>query len=149
MLMDKIIQIIVITLLLVGSAHAEVYKWTDDRGKIHYSDQPVKNSQQLQVNESSDPGPGVSGEQREERRRKLLQALEEDRAKREQQKEKQKQVAARKQRQCVLAKDRLKNYENANTLYNLDSKGNRVTLSDVQRKKAIDQLRSQIEQNCN
>jgi len=149
MLMDKIIQVTVITLLLVGAAHAEVYKWTDDRGKVHYSDQPVENSQQLQVNESRSPAPAVSSEQREERRRKLLQALEEDRANREQQKEKQKQVAARRQRQCVLAKDRLKNYEGANTLYDLDSKGNRVTLSDAQRKKAIDQLRSQIEQNCN
>jgi hypothetical protein len=87
-------------------------------------------------------------EQREERRRKLLQAFEEDRAKKNEQEEKQKKIQARKQRDCVVAKDRLKNYEKSSRLYNLDNKGNRVILSDAERQVTIDRLRSQIEKHC-
>jgi hypothetical protein len=148
MFRDKIISFTIIGLLLAATAQGEVFKWTDEDGKVHYSDKPAKDSEQLQIREAGDPGTGVSVEQREERRRKLLQAFEEDRAKKNEQEEKQKKIQARKQRDCVVAKDRLKNYEKSSRLYNLDNKGNRVILSDAERQVTIDRLRSQIEKHC-
>ena len=37
-------------LLLAGVASAgQVYKWTDDKGRVHYSDKPVPKAQKLDV----------------------------------------------------------------------------------------------------
>ncbi|TNF38724.1 MAG: DUF4124 domain-containing protein, partial [Gammaproteobacteria bacterium] len=41
---------IVLMLLFCSQAVAEIYKWVDDQGKVHYSDKPVKqDAQQLNI----------------------------------------------------------------------------------------------------
>ncbi|MCE9680101.1 DUF4124 domain-containing protein [Shewanella sp. AS1] len=41
-------------LLLTASAMATVYKWVDKDGKVHYSDTPVENSQQVEFKPSTE-----------------------------------------------------------------------------------------------
>ena len=145
----KPIHILLFMALAIScSAHAEIYKWTDDAGNVHYGDKPVKNSSQLEINAETANSVGEIKESREERRRRLLDAMQEDREEKDKQKAEREKKQNKLNRQCTIAKDRLQTYERSSSLYNLDKNGNRITLSDEERKKATDKLRSQIKKYC-
>ena len=131
------------------SLHAEIYKWVDDKGNVHYSDQPARQSKQLNISEESEQSDTVSKEDREERRKRLLQAFDEDRELKKEQQQKEQKQKARQDRNCAVAKDRLRRYTNASSLYDLDKDGNRVHLSNEERERSIERLRSQINKYCN
>lgn len=134
--------------LVVAVAQAEIYKWTDEAGNVHYTDKPVKNSKQVEIKPEVDNSVGAIKESREERRRRLLDAMQEDREEKNRQRADREKKQNKLNRQCVIAKDRLSIYERSSGLYDLDKDGNKVILSEDERKKAIDNLRSQIQKHC-
>ena len=57
--------------LLAGTASAQVYRWTDKDGTVHYSEEPPPEGQpgrKLELPEEERTKPGSSGDQREARR---------------------------------------------------------------------------------
>ena len=49
-------------LMLAGVASAgQVYKWTDDKGRVHYSDKPIPKAQKLDVRVPGTAPPASSG----------------------------------------------------------------------------------------
>ena len=46
----KVIFVILIPILTLGISSAEIYKWVDENGVIHYSDSPTQN-----IPEPTDP----------------------------------------------------------------------------------------------
>lgn len=64
-------KLILALLLLTGAVSAaEVYKWTDDKGRVHYGDRPHQSAEKLNVKPGS--GGGVASV---EQARKELEAL--------------------------------------------------------------------------
>ena len=87
-LLHKSTSIIIFTFLVLSAstAEAEIYKWVDDNGNVHYGDKPVANSEQLNIVTDEAPTNKLSKKERAERRQNLIDAFEEDRqAKKEQQ----------------------------------------------------------------
>ncbi len=81
---------IAIVLLVAGlSAHAAIYKWTDNKGHVHYGDKPggASNAEQLNV-DTSNTGIMPDDASRDEKRQRLLDAIQEDRQEKEQQRTK-------------------------------------------------------------
>lgn len=140
-------KILWLLLVVAGSAHGEIYKWVDEHGRVQYGDKPVKSAQTLSIDESPAVS-SISKQQRIEKRNKLLQGFAEDR------KEKNKKLAKTKKKQrmikqrCLWARDRLKQYQRASSLYNLDAKGNRIVLSDKQRAATTKKLKASIRRYC-
>ena len=115
--------IFLLGLIVSISAHAGVYKWVDENGKVHYGDQPKASQPTVEMNiDDTTPAPSFSDDNlsREEKRERLLQAMEEDRL----------------------------HYERANSLYRLDKDGNRVYMSDGERASATKNLRAKINKYC-
>jgi hypothetical protein len=139
-------------MLAATASSAEIYKWVDEQGKVHYGDTPVdQSSTQMNITQpeadkkiSSQPDPTS----RDERRRKLAEAMQEDRLKKQEQKQKARDEKEKLNSQCVHAKDALKNYETAGRLYNLDKDGNRVFMSDAEKEATTENLRAQIKKHC-
>ncbi len=144
--MNKVFYTAVL-LLTSFSLSAEIYKWVDEQGKTHYSDKPVENAQQMEV-DIKVKGHINTGRRREDKRKKLINAYAEDRARKAEEKKKKKAKKAKNERKCVVAKDRLRRYERARYLYDLDSSGNRVVMPDASRKKSTDALRQQVKKYC-
>ncbi len=44
-----IISIIIMSSLLCGNGHAEIYKWIDDAGNIHFSDKPAADDESEKI----------------------------------------------------------------------------------------------------
>ncbi|MCW8854140.1 MAG: DUF4124 domain-containing protein [Gammaproteobacteria bacterium] len=144
----KIIWVISIIILSVSfSSYGEVYKWIDKQGNVHYTDRPVNNSKEMNVDIDSKKKE-IKIDDRAEQRRKLADAMEEDRIEKEKLKNKKNKQKKKLKRKCQWAKDQLRSYESAGSLYNLDKEGKRIILSDSEREKTTHSLRADIKKHC-
>lgn len=135
--------------LVSADSKAEIYKWTDENGRIHYDDKPplTEKKELMDINESSNTIKAIS-ESRADKRKKLLDAIDEDRQLKKENTEKEKKKKEKLTKQCHVAKDALTNYQRSRSIYDLDKDGNRVTLPASERDKIISNLQKQIEINC-
>lgn len=136
--------------LLTVSMGAEVYKWTDKQGRVHYGDRPPdKGAQSVDVDPGSSSGsPIPSDAERREKTRRLLRAYEEERRIKQQREKRQQAQAAERQKRCAWARDRLRRYQQAGRLYDLDEQGKRKILDDSQRRRAEARAAQEVSQWC-
>ena len=133
-------------LIYADTLQAEVYKWVDDDGRIHYSDRPGAQARQLNID--IEPAVGDAGIDRKEKRQRYLDAVAKERADKEQKAQEEKQRKAEQQRRCLFAKDRLYRLRRAGYLYDLDQSGERVVLTDSERETAIQDFEKNIQRYC-
>ena len=136
-------------LYFVPSVNAEIYKWVDEHGRVHYDDKPPVAAQKklMDINEESNAVRSIS-ESRAEKRKKLLDAIDEDRQLKKEQEAKDKKKKAKMLKQCHVARDNLKLYQRSHSVYDLDKDGNRVTLPSSARDQVIANIKKQIKQYC-
>lgn len=149
-LMEKIkILFFFFLVCLSFNSQAEIYKWTDSSGTIHYDDKPpLQNKKQLMnIREENNSVDAVSGD-RLKKRKKLLDAMDEDRKLKKDEAVKKKKKKAQMVKQCHRAQDSLKSYLRSSYVYNLDKEGNRVVLPSSARDGVIARLKKQITENC-
>lgn len=148
--MNHLLSIIVF--LFAASAQAEVYKWVDEAGTVHYGDRPELGSQLIEVRQYKARNiPLETGENqlpRAEKRQRISDMLEEDRLEKIKQRDKKKIERKRKRQECNRLRDRQRHVERASGLYNLDKDGNRVFMSNEQRQKSEQKLRKRIQKVC-
>src|SRR3954470_2175562 len=80
-----IVPAFVAALLVVGACHAQIYKWTDDRGLVHYSSTPPTNGEATRRIEAVDErvtiysaSTSAGQDERELALRRRVDALEEE-----------------------------------------------------------------------
>lgn len=132
-------------------AQAQIYKWVDDNGQVHYSEKApdkMHAAKEIHLPRHVTQAATVSLEQRKQKRNNLLRAFDEERKLRQDAQTIQKKKEAHRQHNCILARDQLKNYQRASILYNLNEKGKRIYLSDAQRGRAEAGLKKKISQWC-
>jgi len=140
-------MIAIICIFNIGHVNAEIYKWVDDQGKIHYGDKPVSKSKVMDI-DISKQGHIKINNSREEKRQKLLETYADDHQRKNKEKEKLKKQKKKQERGCVVSKDRLRHYERASSLYNLDKDGNRISVSSEERERHTAALRDKIKKYC-
>ena len=141
-------QLFMILMFLYSiTGYAEIYKWIDEQGKVHYGDKAVEDSKEIDVN-ISNRGHLKVNESREKKRRKLLKAFDDDRQRENKEKAKKKKKKKKLKRNCAISKDRLRVYERASSLYDIDKNGNKVVLSNKEREKTLTELRKSINKHC-
>jgi len=144
---------LLLSLITPIAAHAGVYKWVDESGKVHYGDSPQASHPTVEMNiDDTTPVPSFSDSDdvlsREEKRERLLQSMEEDRHEKQEKRDAQKAVNERNRQQCNQYRDRMRHYERVSALYQLDKDGNRVYMSDGDRARATESLRAKINKYC-
>ena len=136
--------------LLISPVGAEVYKWIDEQGRVHYGDKPPEQgAREMQV----DPGTGSGGPipsdaQRRDKTQRLLRAFDEERRLKQQREQRQEAEAAERRQRCARARDRLRRYTHAGGLYEIDDQGNRRFLDDSRRRQAEERARRDVEKWC-
>lgn len=140
--------LLIFCFMLISNVGAEIYKWKDDQGNVHYSDSPRDNHGATELKlHGSTVKTDVTGS-RAETREKLLQAMEEDRIEKKEQREKKKAKAKRDRARCNALRDKMRRMKRASGVYRLDKDGNRVFISKEQRGKSEDRLSKQIRKYC-
>ncbi|MVW74874.1 DUF4124 domain-containing protein [Pseudomonas xionganensis] len=133
-------------LLLPGVAMAEIYRWTDEQGRVHFGQRPAADVQAQQVEvrpqviERDEETKG-----REERAARFYQARQAEQA----------QAAAeaaeqRRQRdaECAKLQRKLADIPEGASYYRKDAQGQRVYYSDEELDATRRQLRDRISERC-
>jgi len=137
--------------LFPGYINAEIYKWVDAQGNVHYGDKIHANSSEK--NNPLDLDISTQGnlklnDARAKKRQKLLSAYDDDRERENKQKEKEKKINKKKARACVRYKDKMRRYDRANSLYRLDKEGKRIVMSNEERDRSTLILKNKIKKYC-
>ena len=142
--------ILLLLSLTTGGANAEIYKWVDENGRVHFDDRPRGSSAQtVEVNPLNSPSPPtLTEEQRKRRQRRLIQVLEEDRLTRKVEAERKASEEQERKRRCLLAKDRLGNIQRASYLYDVDDSGGRTIYSEQQRVQVTARAEQDVKRWC-
>jgi cell division protein FtsN len=140
----------IVALLTAYTAMAEVYKWVDDQGRVSYGDRPQDESpsQRIEVDDAPTVAPAGDSMSREEKRRRLLETMQEERYDKQQRRAEEKAERERDHRRCIQYKDRMRQFERASRLYSLDREGNRVYMSSEERDRSTQDLQASINKYC-
>lgn len=137
------------TLVLIGlfsfsiNTSAEVYRWVDDKGKVHYTDKkPAPNAENItkEVNKQNLD----SSSKEVERVAQIIR--EEEEAKRALQEKQTQAYAQAMQAPCAAAKERLKKMKGY--VIFIDDAGKAVTVTEKERQEKVTELESFIHSNC-
>jgi hypothetical protein len=138
-----------VLMLASAMASAEVYKWLDADGNVHYGDRPPGTGSDSQsVTLPPAPTKDADHEQRSLLQRRLLEAIDSERAERDQV---QSELAAAKRERalkCEKARLDLARFERANIVYTNDESGARIYMSDDERREATANARLWLEKHC-
>jgi len=150
----------VLLLALAAPAYAQLYKWVDADGKVHYSDQPppatARKEQKLNIRttppESAAPsaegevpaakpaaGPTTAEREMEYRKRKVEEEQKQQKAEAEQK---------HMQENCLNAQRRARNYQEDGRIFTVDEKGERVYMDDEARMRNLRDAQLEIAKYC-
>ena len=115
-------------LALAGSqAQAQIYKWTDQNGEVHFSDHAPSGQKTttLDVPEAQSPSsaPAMTEQQQLNREKRVARVLEEDRKAEEDRRAKAAAAKAKKQAYCERFRNRLERLDSANRVYSENQDG--------------------------
>lgn len=132
------------------AAGAEIYRWVDEHGEVHYGDRPPAGGA-----EAIELAPGVvdppgdpAAAQRRRRQQKVIDAFGKQRAEREAAREEARAEAEERQARCRKARERLAQASDARYLYVPAEDGARDVLSDEQRRRLTERMQQAVERWC-
>lgn len=145
------IAVLAILFALTGAVTAaELKKWVDSEGRVHYSDTaPPVGAKQEELNVRNAPGktggtpPKTYQEKELEFRKRRIEEAE--------QAKKDQEAAAKagtEQENCRQAKNRLQSIEESGRVYTYDAKGERQYMDDSTREREMDRARKAIKDWC-
>lgn len=142
---------LLLVLLLAATASAsagKVYKWVDEHGNVHFGDRPRDNgAEELEIR-VRDAQPASPAGGADPMRANIGKVMEEDRLRRQESREEEKQARAKRDRNCQVAKDRLRRMRESTYLYDIDNDGKRRILSHQERAAAEQRVLDQVSQYC-
>ena len=143
-------QKLTVILLLSGgvSAQAEMYRWVDDSGQVHYEDRP-QGAKSRPIKPYSTPDTTQpAAQERMEKTRRLLNAYRLERQQKREQQAEQQAVKEKRIKNCKRARDDVRQYNAYRRIYNLDQDGNRVYLSDQERVSLLQRSQDKVTRWC-
>lgn len=125
----------------------EIYKWTDENGKVHFGDRPAgENAEKVVVQPA--PQSSYDAKQRQERKQKRLRVIEEERQIKREEMAKAEEERKERQYKCRVARNEVSDLRQGGLMYELDENGKRHYLSDADVGKRIDQWRKEVDRWC-
>lgn len=139
---------------LAGSAAAEVYKWVDKAGNVHFGDQPppgekavkenIRPPESIKSTPSTAPGKTPSLLERDlEFKKRRSERLEGEKKQADEAKQKEARKA-----ECERSRARLADVESGMQLFDYGKDGQRYYLDQEQRNKALNDSRQRLEKDC-
>jgi hypothetical protein len=151
--MNRLLFVLLSLVLSSAAVSAEMYRWVDSQGRVHYSDEPppagAKSSKTVTPPPPSYSPSGEAAKPKtwqekdvEFRQRQSTQA--EAQAK----KEKEEADAKQKKQNCEIARKQLQTIESGQRISDINEKGEREYLDDAARQKALEDARRTVDTWC-
>ncbi len=156
----KFLQNILIAVMLTATlspVSAEVYKWVDKDGKIHYSDQPPIGSDAKKLKRKTPDVPAVAPAAANPAAKPALSTTDQEldyrkrKAEKEEAEKKQlaeAETAKQSKEYCNSLKGELRSHSDGTRLSRYDDKGERVFLNEKERTDSKRNLENRIAKEC-
>jgi hypothetical protein len=132
----------------VTSLRAEIYRWVDENGQVHYEERTKTQSASGLQSYKPPVGMGQSPEQRMEKTRKLLNAYQVERQQEREREEEKRQQQEKRKHNCALARDNLRQNQSYGNIYRLNKQGEREYLSEPERRELLQRSRDDVAEWC-
>lgn len=144
--------LLILLILASANSFAEVNKWIDDQGRVHYSDQPPPPDVQTKIlgsaSDHSASGVTATGQPTfVEQEAAMKRAQQADQAAAAQAAQKQAAADAFKAN-CNNAQQNLRSLQSGNRISDVNASGERYFLDDSQRQQRIDKAQQDISNYC-
>lgn len=141
-----------VVLVLVGlyePGYAEIYKWVDEQGQVHYGDKPHAQAESMHVEGQEEPANAPPDEAaRRERQQRVLKSMQTERERKQALREQARAAAQEAGQRCAEARQRLTEITGAGFLYRKNAEGERVIFTDEERSQATAQAEAAVEHYC-
>ena len=144
------------TITFINTANAKVYKWTDENGKVHYSDKPIDDkSKQIKMERQPTNAEVLQARQRAStliQHQNKVQSIADEEAKDKQiLAQKNEQNRAKMTKACNEAKYNIRLYGSGRRIFSTDENGNKIYkgYTDEEKNQMIAELQKSIKENCN
>lgn len=135
--------------MLTLPVQAEVYKWVDAQGRVHYGDRPTTNdADKVKIKDQNVSGQSDQPASRHELQQRFLRARAEERREKQQARAEEKQKKAQAKRNCEQAKKEYDKYRFAGGLYVKGKDGERQYLSFKEREEYEKSLAAKVKKWC-
>jgi hypothetical protein len=139
---------VLIALLAAGAAaHAQIHRWVDERGVVHYGERPPSGTASRPVEDRmATPAPAPKSGADSAQQEREFQQRRIDRERREKQAQQQ---AAQAKAQCERERRRLAQLREARRVFvGVDEKGERRYMDDAERAAAVERQEAVVAQRC-
>lgn len=147
-----------LALLLLGAsvpAGADIYKWTDENGRVHFGDSAAGAGKKTETvvpsggaaRRATDTGATPDAEQMKERQRRLLEVMQREEAEREAAARRQAEAKRRQDSECQRLRDALEKMD-GRVVATIGKDGEPQYLDDAQRQGYVDKANLYLEQHC-
>jgi len=140
---------VLVLILASAVATADVYKWTDAHGAVHYGDRPPgADAEAGSVTLPPAPAKDADHGQRSLKRQRLLEAFDAQRAERDRVAAESAAAKRERQDQCEKASLELSRWERASVIYTTEEDGTHVYMSEEERREATAEAKLWIGKHC-
>ena len=144
----RMLVLLLVAATVATAASAEIYKWVDEHGRVHYGDKP-QDPAARPVHVDTAPVPDSDADVRRERQQKLLDALTDERDTHRQEAAAAVEERKRRQANCGIARQNLSKMTSASFLYKPGSDpSNPEILTDAERDKATMAAQAEVKKWC-
>jgi Cu/Ag efflux pump CusA len=147
-----LIAILLANLTISLQSIAQVYKWVDENGKVHFSDKPFDEKSKAVKIKSQ---PQVSQQEVDQAKQRAARVIQQQRKinaiNSEETREEQKAKAAREKdaaKTCAKAKREMQFMNGRYISYTTNDKGEKYALTDDEVNRLADELKAAIAKNC-
>ncbi|PCJ33221.1 MAG: hypothetical protein COA99_15970 [Moraxellaceae bacterium] len=136
--------------LLSGGVSADVYKWVDKHGRVHFTDKaPIGTKvDTIKIEEASEVEVAPSVNITKRQRQNIFDVLARERKEKDKLRQERREEKAKKQAACAKLKILMVESESINTYYRRNKKGERVFLSDQERKASDNRRQEKYQKEC-
>lgn len=147
--MSRLVSLLGMLCLLAWSlASAEVYRWVDEHGRVHYDDRPHRDAAEAVTLTPSAPATVTPRPATVPDRQRLLDMYDKQRSERKAAKAEQAKQDRETQKACERLKRTLRYYLSGGPLYIEQDDGGREYLTAADKDQELAQLRSQLASQC-
>lgn len=125
-----------------------LYKWVDEKGVVHYSDQPPAGKAGKKLDVAPPPPLGSPAPQRSRSWQEQVQDANERRFQQEKQQKEALQSARETEQKCLRARSALDTLRRERPIFRVDKQGEREYMSDEERQRQIANWQQQADSHC-
>ena len=131
-----------------GSAGATLYKWTDANGRVVYSDQPPTGNVKVEIVGGAPPPDNPNAAREMANREAEAKKAQRERAEEAAKVDQGRADAIRRAEICDQARAAVRMYQGTVPIYRLSEKGERVLVSDDERRRKLEEQQRLANEYC-